>query len=277
MFQYPESLKVFAAGDVVGKPGRRVLSQIVPELKKKGFDLIIANSENAAGGSGVTPQIADKLLTYGVDVITTGDHFFKNQKIFEDLDRFESLLRPLNFPEGVPGKGCCLYQMKNGEKAAVINLLGRTFINIGNCPFEAVNRALDSIPDEVKYIIVDFHAEATSEKLAMGWFLDGRVSLVYGTHTHVPTADEKILPQGTGYITDIGMTGPQRSILGRDIEPVIKRFTLQIPFRFSIAEEDLALDGLIVELDRITGKTISLSRVRFPYRENAGEREDEEP
>ncbi|MCK5706138.1 MAG: TIGR00282 family metallophosphoesterase [Candidatus Aureabacteria bacterium] len=256
-------MKVFAAGDVVGKPGRRILSEVIPSLKKKGFDLIIVNGENAAGGSGITPQIADKIFTYGADVITTGDHFFKNQKILEDIDRFEYLLRPLNFPEGIQGKGFCVYG-KDNTPIAVINLLGRTFINIGNCPFEAVNKVLEKLPKDIKCIIVDFHAEATSEKVAMGWFLDGRISFLFGTHTHIPTADEKILPNGTGYITDIGMTGPLKSVLGREIKPVIKRFTKQIPVRFKIAQEDLALQGIIAEIDKKSGKTVSIQRVSIP-------------
>ena len=274
-FQDSRSFKIFAAGDVVGRPGRRILSEVIPLLKKKGFDCIIINGENAAGGSGVTSQIANKIFSYGADVITSGDHFFKNQKILPDIHKFDCLLRPPNYPEGVPGRGYCIVQKEGDIKVAVINLLGRTFINIGDCPFEAMNRILDKLEKDVKIIIVDFHAEATSEKQAMGWFLDGRVSLLFGTHTHIPTADEKILPQGTAYITDIGMTGGHASVLGREIAPVLKRFTMQIPFRFSISEEDLICDGLIAEFDRETGKAIAIQRIQLPYTGESSGKENE--
>jgi 2',3'-cyclic-nucleotide 2'-phosphodiesterase len=275
VFKDKGSLKVFAAGDVVGKPGRRALSQAIPRLKNAGVDFVIVNGENAAGGSGITTQIADKIFHYGADVITTGDHFFKNQNILGDLGRFDNLIRPLNFPEGVPGKGYCLVDRDGIGPIAVVNLLGRTFINQGNCPFEAAGKCVEKLKDSAKFIIVDFHAEATSEKLAMGYFLDGKISLLFGTHTHVPTADEKILPQGTGFITDIGMTGAHHSILGRKIEPVLKRFVMQIPVRFDIAEDDIITDGIIAEIDRASGKAISIQRISIPYTAQQGEEKED--
>jgi len=251
-------MKILVIGDIVGHPGRNAIKTLVPILKKEEkIDFVIANAENAAGGSGVTPPIADELLGYGIDVMTTGDHIWNRKEIAEYLDKSTKLLRPANYPKGCPGFGSCVE-----NKVGVINLAGRVFMDSIECPFRVVRDEIDAIKNKTKIIFVDIHAEATSEKVAMGWFLDGVVSCVFGTHTHIQTADERILPKGTAYITDLGMTGPYDSVIGRRIDQILTRFITQLPTRFEMAEENVMLAGAVVEVDDTTGKAISIKRIQ---------------
>lgn len=254
-------MKVLVIGDIVGHPGRKAIKELVPLLKKEeGIDFCIANAENAAGGSGVTPPIADELFKCGVDVMTTGDHIWNKREIYEYLDSNNRLLRPANYPKGAPGFGSCV--VDKPAKIGVINLAGRVFMDAIECPFRVVREEIDKMKGEVKIIFVDIHAEATSEKVALGWYLDGVVSCVFGTHTHIQTADERVLPKGTAYITDLGMAGPYDSVIGRKVEQILSRFITQLPHRFEMAEENIILAGAIVEVDEKSGKAISIKRVQ---------------
>jgi 2',3'-cyclic-nucleotide 2'-phosphodiesterase len=255
-------MKILLIGDIVGSPGRMAVKKIVPTLREKyGLDFVIANGENTAGGSGITPEIASELFSYNVDVITLGDHAWRQRKILDGIGDEKRLLRPANFPVGVPGRGSAVFYLPGGVRVGVINLAGRVFMPPLDCPFRRVAEEIDEIRGNSDVIVLDFHAEATSEKIAMGWYLDGRVSVVAGTHTHVQTSDERILPKGTAYITDIGMTGPFDSVLGRDVNSVIKRFLTQMPTRFQVASNDIRLCGVIAEVDPETGKAVSIERV----------------
>lgn len=247
----------------MGEPGRNIIRSVLPGLaEKKGIDFVVANGENAAGGSGITPRVADQLFDMNVDVITTGDHVWDKKEVYDYLAVSKRLLRPANYPDGVPGAGFTVIESKKGKKVGVINILGRVFINPDtNCPFASAKAAIEKISKETKMIVVDFHAEATSEKVAMGWYLDGMVSAVVGSHTHIQTADEKILPKGTAYLTDCGMTGPYFSVIGRKQENVIERFLTQLPARFEMAEDDPQMHGAIVEVDESTGRALSIERV----------------
>jgi metallophosphoesterase (TIGR00282 family) len=249
---------ILAIGDIVGKPGRQAVSRLLPDLRRQyGLDMVIANGENAAGGIGLTPETARELLDAGVDVLTSGNHIWAQKEIFPYLDGQMPILRPLNYPPGVPGRGHLIF----GE-VAVVNIMGRTFIGNLDCPFQAMDKLLPEIKQKV--IIVDFHAEATSEKVAMGRYLDGRVSAVLGTHTHVGTIDTRILSGGTAYVTDIGMTGPIDSIIGDDAEAVLKRFLTGIHHRLSVGKGKAALNAVMVAIDPSTGKAESIERI---YRE----------
>lgn len=257
-------IKVLCIGDIIGRPGRQVLSEKLPILiKEHNISCVIANAENSAGGSGITQQIHDKLLKYGVNVITLGDHVFRKKEIISTLNNSENIIRPANMSVYASGRGYVIYKTQEGCEIAVVSLLGRLYMNVqGDNPYYTIEKLLPKLPSHIKVIVVEMHAEATSEKVAMGRFLDGKVSLVYGTHTHIPTADEEILPGGTGYITDIGMTGPHESVLGRNIEPVVKSLLTQMPFSYSIATRDLRVNGILATIDSFTGKTISLERIR---------------
>jgi metallophosphoesterase (TIGR00282 family) len=249
---------ILAIGDIVGKPGRRAVSQLLPGLRQQyGFELVIANGENAAGGIGLTPETARELLEAGADVLTSGNHIWAQKEILPYLDGQMPILRPLNYPPGVPGKG----YLAIGD-TVVVNLMGRTFIGNLDCPFQAMDRLLGEL--EQRIIIVDFHAEATSEKVAMGRYLDGRVSAVLGTHTHVGTIDSQILAGGTAYVTDIGMTGPLDSVIGDDADAVIQRFLTGIPHRLSVGKGKPALNAVMVDIDGGTGRAKSIERI---YRE----------
>jgi metallophosphoesterase (TIGR00282 family) len=249
---------ILAIGDIVGRPGRRAVSQLLPGLRQQyGLDLVIANGENAAGGIGLTLVTARELIDSGVDVITSGNHIWAQKEIIPYLDGEMAILRPLNYPPGVPGKGHIVI-----GQAAVVNLMGRTFIGDLDCPFRAMDHLLAEL--EQRVIIVDFHAEATSEKVAMGRYLDGRVSAVLGTHTHVGTIDAQILPQGTAYVTDIGMSGPLDSVIGDDAEAVIQRFLTGMPHRLSVGKGKAALNAIMVKVDDGSGKGLSIERI---YRE----------
>ena len=252
-----ELMLVLAVGDIIGRPGRQAVNELLPDLRQQyGLDLVIANAENAAGGLGVTPATASELLNAGTDVLTSGNHIWAQKEVIPYLDSEMPILRPLNYPPGVPGRG---YIVSN--QAVVVNLIGRTFMSNFDCPFRAMDQLLAELKDRPPVIIVDFHAEATSEKVAMGRYLDGRVSAVLGTHTHVGTIDARVLPQGTAYITDIGMTGPTDSIIGDDAEEVLQRFLTIIPHRLSVAKGKKMFNAVLVKVDDTSGKAISIDRI----------------
>lgn len=246
----------------MGSPGRRAIGDLLPGLVKEySLDFVIANAENAAGGSGITHRVAQELFSAGVDVLTSGDHIWKKREIFEIINQEERILRPLNFPSNVPGRGAEVFK-KNGKSIGVINVQGRVFMQALECPFRTVRCAQEELIKQTKVIIVDVHAEATSEKVAMGWYLDGLVSAVVGTHTHIQTADERILPGGSAYITDVGMTGPYDSVIGRQTEDVLQRFITAVPTRFEVASENVQLHGVLLDIDEDTGKAKAISRVQ---------------
>lgn len=256
-------MNILFIGDIVGSPGRQAVKKLLPGLKKEHkLDFVIANAENASGGSGITLSVAEELFGSGVDVLTSGDHIWKKREIFEFIEREKRILRPLNFPADSPGRGFGLYQSPGGLKVGVINVNGRVFMDALECPFKTALAAQKELAKETKIIILDIHAEATSEKVALGWYLDGKVSAVLGTHTHIQTADEKILPNGTAYITDAGMTGPYDSVIGRRVEDVLERFLTLIPVRFEVAEGNIQLHGVVVGVDEATGKAGSITRVQ---------------
>jgi metallophosphoesterase (TIGR00282 family) len=245
-------------GDVVGKLGRRTVKGLLPEIRReRAIDLVIANGENAAGGRGLTPQTAEELFSAGVDIITSGNHVWENREIYPVLNSDAPIVRPMNYPEGAPGRG--IYR-KDG--VAVLNLMGRTFMGAQlDCPFRCADRALAEIHDS-RIIFVDLHAEATSEKIAMGFYLDGRVAAVVGTHTHVPTSDTRVLPRGTAYVTDLGMVGAVNSVLGMQYEPVLERFLTQLPNRFGPVESGpAALNSVLIVIDDETGRAHSIERL----------------
>lgn len=257
-------LNILCIGDIVGKPGRRALAE-----KLKGFvadrqiDCVIANAENAAGGSGITPQIYNKLLHYGVNLITLGDHAYRKREIIETLETQENIARPANWSELAAGRTIALYKTSKGPVVAVIPLIGRLFMKPAECPYNTIDKLLSKIQQQADIVFVEFHAEATSEKIAMGWHLDGRVSCVFGTHTHIPTADERILPRGTAYITDIGMTGAHESVIGRGIESVLKSFRTRMPVPFEVATGDVKINAAFVTVDSNTKKAERIERVRI--------------
>ena len=251
---------ILAVGDIMGRPGRQAVNELLPDLREQyGLDLVIANAENTAGGLGLTPTTAVELLDAGVDVLTSGNHIWAQKEIIPYLDGEMPILRPLNFPPGVPGRG---YMVKS--RTMVVNLIGRTFIDNFDCPFRAMDQLLSELEHKPPVIIVDFHAEATSEKMAMGRYLDGRVSAVLGTHTHVGTIDAQLLPRGTAYVTDIGMTGPINSIIGDDSEAVLQRFLTIMPHRLSVGQGKTMFNAILVRVDDRSGKAVSIDRI---YRE----------
>ncbi|MEA3489633.1 MAG: TIGR00282 family metallophosphoesterase [Candidatus Omnitrophota bacterium] len=256
-------MRILFIGDIVGKPGREITRVALRDFREREkIDCVIANGENAAGGSGITPRIAEDLLGNGIDVLTSGDHIWKRREIYEFLDTTDRLIRPANYPSGVPGKGSTVIEVEGAGKIGVINLIGRVFMDAVGCPFDRVRDEIRGVREMTPVIVVDMHAEATSEKVAMGWFLDGEVSAVIGTHTHIQTADEKILPGGTAYITDCGMTGPYDSVIGRKKEQILTRFLTQLPARFEIATEGVEMHGVIIEVDDETGKALNIRRVQ---------------
>lgn len=259
----PDLLRLLFLGDVVGDPGRRAVAALLPDWKQElQADFIIINGENAAGGRGITPKIAIGLMRAGAAVITTGDHIWDQKEILPFLAEEPRLLRPLNYPPGAPGQGSIVLETKKG-KIGVINLQGRTFMRdqLEN-PFTFASECVERLRQETPILFVDFHAEATSEKVAMGWHLDGKVSAVVGTHTHVPTADERILPQGTAFQSDAGMCGPLDSIIGSQIEPVLERFHTQLPARFGVGRGVVRLNGVLVTIDPASGRALLIERVR---------------
>jgi metallophosphoesterase (TIGR00282 family) len=256
-------LNILCIGDIVGRPGRRIVAEKLKSLvRERAVDCVIANAENAAGGSGLTPQIYDKLLRYGVNLITLGDHTYRKRDIIETLETADNIARPANFSEHAAGKGHAIYKTSKGPIVAVVALIGRLFMKPAECPYNAADKILPKLQQQADIIVVDFHAEATSEKIAMGYHLDGRVSLCFGTHTHVVTADERILPRGTAYITDIGMTGSHDSVLGRKSKSVLKSFRTQMPVPFEIATGDVKINAILVTIDDNTKQAERIERVR---------------
>jgi metallophosphoesterase (TIGR00282 family) len=258
-------MRILFIGDVVGQPGRRAVATLVPKLRQeREIDFVIANGENSAHGAGLTASTVDALLSSGVEIITSGDHTWDQKEIYTIIDSEPRLVRPLNFPPSAPGRGSTVVEREGKASVGVINLIGRVFMPNNDCPFRAAEAEVARLKKQTNVIIVDLHAEATSEKIAMGRFLDGKVSAVIGTHTHVATADEQILPKGTAYISDVGMCGPHDSVLGRDVEAVLKRFLTQMPHKMEVAEGDVALCGVIIDVDENSGRARSIERIRVP-------------
>jgi metallophosphoesterase (TIGR00282 family) len=258
-------MKLLFVGDVIGKPGRRALQSLLPRLvDHHRADYVVVNVENSAGGFGVTPEVLGEIATLPIDVYTTGNHVWDKKEGVEILDRERRLLRPHNYPEGNPGKGLHVGETAAGIPVAVINLEGRVFMHNLDSPFVVADRLLKDLDPQVKVVFVDFHAEATSEKQALGFYLDGRVSAVVGTHTHVPTADERVLPQGTALLTDVGMTGPYESVIGMRVDKVLKRFLLQTPASFEVAKRDVRLAAVVIDIDEQTGKARGIERLLVP-------------
>jgi hypothetical protein len=256
------SMRILMIGDVVASPGRRVLAHWLPRLRDElALDLVVANVENAAGGVGITAAVAEEIRSCGVDVMTGGNHIWDKSEGIAAIEESAAIVRPLNYPAGTPGRGFGIYPV-DGQPVAVLNALGRIFMNPIDCPFRGIDHALGRLDPAIKVILVDFHAEATAEKIAMGWYLDGRVSAVVGTHTHVQTADERVLPQGTGYLTDAGMTGPHDSVIGVRKELALRRMTSGLPVRFQPAEHDLRLHGVWFEIDPASGRARRAERVQ---------------
>ncbi len=258
-------MNILFVADIVGGAGRDAVAGIIPDLKRKSGAFVIANGENTAGGLGITPKIARELFSVGVDVITTGNHIFRRKEIVPFLDEEKRLLRPANYAARTPGRGWSVYGAPGGTIVAVVNLLGQVYIQWASDPVECIDAILGQKPDEARITIVDFHAEATGEKAGLFRYLDGRVTAVIGTHTHVQTADEIVSPSGTAFISDAGMTGPVDSVIGLDPERVIKRLTTNIPQTFKPAEGNAKLEGVMLEVDPATGKSLSIERVRVPW------------
>jgi hypothetical protein len=256
-------MKIFFIGDIMGSPGRKAISALLHKIvDRHSIDLVVANGENASGGIGITPEVAEQLFQMGIDVMTTGNHIWKHKEIQSYLETNDRLLRPANYPAGTPGRGLTIIETAAGESAAVLNLEGRIFMNPLDCPFRVADRELASLPPEVKVILIDMHAEATSEKLALAWYLDGRASAVIGTHTHVQTADERLLPGGLGYLTDAGMTGPSDGVIGMDRQVIIDRFLSQLPQKFKVAGHNIQLQGIVLDIDS-KGKCLGLERIQM--------------
>jgi len=260
-------VKLLFIGDIVGQPGRNAVKVLVPKLREQhALDFVIANGENSAGGSGITPKMAGEIFAAGVDVITSGDHLWDQKEVMELLAKEKRFLRPLNYPPGTPGQGSAVFDVRCSTldvrcSIGVVNAQGRTFMPPLDNPFLAVPPEIERLRQQTKIIFVDFHAEATSEKIAFARMLDGQVSAVVGTHTHVQTADEQIFPGGTAYLSDAGFTGPHESVLGREIEPIIKRFVTHMPQKFEVAKNRVLLHGVVIEVDEATGKAVNIQRL----------------
>lgn len=250
-------MKILIVGDIIGKPGREAVADLVPQLREDyHIDMVIANCENAAGGVGITQATAENILDSQVDVLTTGNHVWRRKDIIPYLDSGAPILRPLNYPPGVAGRG----YMTDGD-VMVVNLIGRTFMKSYDCPFRAMDELFNDMVTRPKMIIVDIHAEATSEKVALGWHLDGRVTAVVGTHTHVGTVDTRVLPGGTAYVTDIGMVGPMESVIGADKDAILTSFLTQMPFSLSVGTGDTIFNSVLIEADDATGQAVSITRI----------------
>jgi metallophosphoesterase (TIGR00282 family) len=261
-------VKVLFIGDIVGKPGRELIRKgLRPLVEHLGADLVVANAENAAAGFGITKDIGDALLEWGVDVMTSGNHVWDKKEVLPYIAAEPRLLRPANYPAGVPGRGAYVAQTGDGRPVGIVNVMGRVFMLNIDDPFAVVLREIEAIRHRTRVIIVDFHAEATSEKIAMGWHLDGKATLVVGTHTHVQTADDRILPNGTAYLTDAGMTGPHDSIIGMDRESAMVRFLSGMPSKFEPATGNPRLNGVLVEADERTGRAIAVTRISYGERD----------
>jgi len=257
-------MNIIFVGDIVGSPGREIVAgRLADIVQSRQIDLVIANGENSAAGFGITPRIAEELFAGGIEVLTGGNHIWDKKEILEYISKQPRLVRPANFPEGNPGSGLYLGTARNGVPYAVLDLQGRVFMASNDCPFRAADRELARIPADVHVIFVDIHAEATSEKIAMGWYLDGRVSAVIGTHTHVATADEHVLPGGTAFQTDVGMTGPHSGIIGMDQTAILRKFLDGQPARFEVASGDVQMNTVLLDVDETTGRARSIERLRF--------------
>jgi hypothetical protein len=256
-------LKLLFVGDIVGRPGRYALTHALGRLVDRHcVDLVIANGENAAAGFGLTAEVAREIFDAGVDVITSGNHIWDKKEIFGFFEKESRLLRPANYPLGLPGKGSGIFKTAGGIKVGVINLEGRAFMNNLDCPFRAADALIEELASQTKIIFVDFHAETTSEKISLGYYLDGRVSAICGTHTHVQTADERILPGGSAYLTDVGMTGSRDSVIGIRKEEAIERFLTQLPIRFEVAKKDPWLCAVLITIDEESGKAQAIERIQ---------------
>lgn len=259
-------MKILFIGDIVGKVGRVTTKALLPTIVNRyKIDFIIANGENVAGGFGITDKTADELFNIGIHVITTGNHVWDKKEFVSQIAKIDNVLRPLNYPPGVPGYGSTIYHSSNGVKVAVINISGRVFMSHIDCPFRTAQDEVEKLKTATKIIIIDFHAEATSEKIAFGYFMDGTVSAVIGSHTHVQTADEKILPGGTAYITDVGMTGPSHSVIGVEVDQVIQRFLTNIPTRFEAAKGEGIFSAVVFDIDEKSGKSTAIQRLQLTY------------
>ena len=257
-------MKVLFIGDIFGEPGRRALARAVPRLVgQRQIDIVIGNGENSAGGFGITPELAEELFDLGLAVITTGNHAWDKREILDYFPREPRLLRPANYPDGVPGHGSVVVESAGGEKLGVLQLMGRAYMPTLDCPFQVAKKELAALKKRATAVIVDMHAEATSEKMAMGHYLDGEVVAVVGTHTHVQTADDQILPKGTAYLTDIGMTGPLHSVIGVKKELAIEKFLTGMPRRFEVASGPSVFCAVLLELDARLGKALSIERIRI--------------
>ena len=261
-------MRILFIGDIVGKPGRDLIRVGLSALvEHHSIDFVIANVENAAGGFGITREIGEQLLDAGIDVMTSGNHIWDKREALDYIGIEPRLLRPANYPAGAPGNGSYMARARTGVNVGVVNVMGRVFmVNIDD-PFAGVLRQIEALKSRARIIFVDFHAEATSEKLAMGWHLDGKVTAVVGTHTHVQTADERILPQGTAYLTDAGMTGPHDSIIGVEVEPALSRFITALPSKFETATANPRLNGVVVEADEATGRAVDIERISYSLAE----------
>jgi hypothetical protein len=262
-------MKIFFIGDIIGSPGRMAVRELLPGLMaKKKIDFVIANCENAAAGFGVTKKNMEELFSYHIDVLTSGNHIWNKKEVLEFIGDYEKLLRPANYPATTPGTGVVVVTAKSGDHVGIINLAGRVFMQPSDCPFVTAKNKIAELREKTKIIIVDIHAEATSEKKALGWYLDGEVTAVLGTHTHVQTADETILPQGTAYISDAGMTGPFDSVIGIDKEIIIERFLTQMPNKFDLAKNDIRMQGVILDIDAESGKAKAIERVSVKLKDS---------
>lgn len=257
-------MKIFFIGDIVGKPGRRAVSALLPGvIEQYGIHFVIANGENAAAGFGVTKDVVEELFASRIDVLTSGNHIWDKKEVEEFIEDYDALLRPANYPANVPGRGSVVMPTSSVADLGVMNLMGRVFMIPIECPFRTADKELAKLNLKTKVVIVDMHAEATSEKQALGWYLDGRVSAVLGTHTHVQTADEGILPGGTAYISDVGMTGPFDSIIGIKKDTIIKRFLSQVPMKYDVAKDNVWMQGVVIDIDESSGKSLSIERVNI--------------
>ena len=263
-------MKILFIGDIIGRAGRQAINGVLEKvISDHRIEFTIANVENAAGGMGLTSSIAMEILNQGVDVLTSGNHIWAKKEIIPFLNEEPRLLRPANYPAQVPGRGGGIFISRNGKKVGVLNLEGRVFMKHLDCPFRVGEKEIEALGRQTHILIVDFHAEATSEKMAMGWFLNGKVSAVLGTHTHVQTCDERILSEGTAYITDVGMTGPLDSVIGIRKQVALERLLTQIPWKFDVATGEIELQGVVVEIDSETGKSTNIQRIKVPLDERS--------
>jgi hypothetical protein len=261
----PESMKILVIGDILGKAGRRALSEHLPALiDMRRVDFVVANGENLAHGFGITEKVADEMFDIGVDVLTNGNHCWDQRDFLEQIDDDDRYVRPMNFSSFAPGRGWTVQETAAGYQVAVINVIGQVFMGSWDCPFAAVDRAMQEIPDDVHAILVDMHAEATSEKMGMGWYLDGRASFVYGTHTHVPTCDEIIHASGTAYQSDIGMTGSYQSIIGMKVDGALRRMVQRLPQRFEAVERGASIFATLVDINPATRMATAIERIHIP-------------